>query len=386
MMNENSTGRKECIAICVRSYTASEWAMSCCTRKRACTKGEQSMKSYHINLGAGLDGLRLREHDIPTPGPREVLVRVWASSLSFRELMILIHGKYPLPVREDVIPVSDGAGEVVALGEGVTRVRVGDRVAGHIFPFWIDGPYTRDVSAQLGGSLNGTLTEYALLPEEGVVHIPDHLSFEEAATLPCAGVTSWNALTGSNRLQAGNTVLTLGSGGVSLFALQFAKISGARVIATTSSEEKVERLKALGADAVINYRRRPDWQSAVRELTEGNGVDQVIEVGGPSTIEQSIQSTGVGGEVAMIGSLAAKTSTNVDLYSVAWAGQVTLRSIAVGSRAQFLAMNRAISVNQLKPVIDRVFPFEEARSAYEYYQHAQPFGKVIISQRLHSEP
>jgi NADPH:quinone reductase-like Zn-dependent oxidoreductase len=224
-----------------------------------------------------------------------------------------------------VIPVSDGAGEVVAIGEGVTRARVGDQVASNIFPFWIDGLYTRDVSAQLGGSLDGTLTEYALLPEEGVVHIPDHLSFEEAAALPCAGVTAWNALTGSNRLQAGATVLTLGSGGVSLFALQFAKLFGARVIATTSSDEKAERLKALGADAVINYRTAPDWHNTVRELTESNGVDQVVEVGGPSTIEQSIKSSRVGGEIAMIGSLGASTSANIDLYSVAWAGQVSLR-------------------------------------------------------------
>ncbi len=275
------------------------------------------MKSYHINLGAGLDGLRLREHDIPSPGPREVLVRVRASSLSFRELMILIQGSYPLPIRPDVIPVSDGAGEVVASGEGVTRARVGDRVESSIFPFWIDGPYARDVSAQLGGSLDGTLTEYALLPEEGVVHIPDHLSFEEAAALPCAGVTAWNALTGSNRLQAGDTVLTLGSGGVSLFALQFAKLFGARVIATTSSDEKAERLKALGADVVINYRTTPDWHIAVRACTEGNGVDQVVEVGGPSTIEQSIKSSKVGGEIALIGSLAPKTSNHIDLYSAA---------------------------------------------------------------------
>jgi NADPH:quinone reductase-like Zn-dependent oxidoreductase/predicted ester cyclase len=258
------------------------------------------MKSYHVNLGAGLDGLVVKEHDIPVPGPREVLIRVRACSLNFRELMILIRGFYPLPVRPDVVPVSDGAGEVVAVGAGVSRAKVGDRVVGAVFPYWIDGSYTRDAAAQLGGSLNGMLTEYALLPEEGVVHIPGHLSFEQAATLPCAGVTAWNALTGGRILLAGDTVLTLGSGGVSLFTLQFAKLFGTRVIATTSSEEKAERLKALGADAVINYRTTPDWHVAVRELTAGQGVDHVVEVGGPGTIVQSIKSTRVSGEVAMV--------------------------------------------------------------------------------------
>lgn len=339
------------------------------------------MKSYHINLGAGLNGLVMREHDIPVPGSHEVLVRIHASSLNARELMILIQGSYPLPVSPDVIPVSDGAGSVVAIGEGVTRVKIGDRVAGAVFPDWLDGPFEWETAAQLGGSLDGTLTEYALLPEAGVVPIPDHLSFEEAAALPCAAVTAWNALHGSRTLQAGDTVLTLGSGSVSLFALQFAKTAGARVIATTSSEEKAERLKALGADEVINYRTIPDWHTRVRALTGGRGVDRVVETGGPGTIEQSIKSTRFEGEVAMIGLLSSNTSINSDVYTTAWEGIVTLRSIAIGSRAQFISMNRAIAVNQLKPVIDRVFPFEEARAAYQYYQEMQPFGKVIICQK-----
>lgn len=225
------------------------------------------------------------------------------------------------------------------------------------------------------------LTEYAVLPEEGVVPIPDHLTFEEAAALPCAGVTLWNALTGGRTLQAGETVLTLGTGGVSLFAVQIARLFGARVVATTSSEEKAERLKALGADAVINYRKTPDWHNSVRELTGGRGVDQVVEVGGPGTIERSIKSTRFEGEVAMIGQLAVGAQTEGDVYGAARAGLVTLRGIAIGSRAQFLALNRAFSVNLLKPVIDRVFPFAEAKAAYRYYQEVQPFGKVIISQR-----
>jgi NADPH:quinone reductase-like Zn-dependent oxidoreductase len=279
--------------------------------------------------------------------------------------------------------VSDGAGEVIAVGEGVTRAKVGDRVAGAVFPHWIDGPFAWEYAAQLGGSLDGMLTEMAVLSEEALVHIPDHLSFEEAATLPIAAVTAWNALTGSRPLQAGDTVLTLGSWGISLFALQLAKLFGARVIATTSSEEKAQRLKALGADEVLNYRTTPDWHVAVRELTGGQGVDQVIEVGGPGTIVQSIKSTRYSGEIALIGSLARDASMSetrvLTVLRSAIAGVVTLRSIAAGSRAQFLALNRAIAAHRLKPVINRVFPFDEAQAAYQYYQEAQPFGKVIIS-------
>src|SRR5260370_20597233 len=342
------------------------------------------MKSYHINLGAGLAGLVVKEHDSAVPGTHEVLVRVRACWLSFRELMILILGYYPLPVRPDVVPVSDGAGEVMAVGAGVTRAKVGDRVAGVVFPHWLDGPFARDYAMQLGGSLDGMLTEVAVLSEEGIVHIPDHLSFEEASTLPIAAVTAWNALTGSRPLQAGDTVLTLGSGGVSLFALQFAKLFGVRVIATTSSEEKAQRLKALGADEVINYRTTPDWHVAVRELTGGRGVDQVIEVGGPGTIEQSIKSTNVSGEIALIGSLAGtgsiSGSTVLRVLRHSIAGVVTLRSIAAGNRAHFLALNRAIALHRLKPVIDRVFPFEDAQAMARFSARKSHFGKVVISQ------
>ena len=259
----------------------------------------------------------------------------------------------------------------------MTRAKVGDRVAGAIFPHWIDGPFGWEYAAQFGGSLDGMLTECAVLSEEALVHLPDHLSFEEAAALPCAAVTAWNALMGGRALHAGDTVLTLGSGGVSLFALQFAKLFGARVIATTSSEEKAQRLKALGADSVINYRRIPDWHRTVRELTEGRGVDCVVEVGGGGTLEKSIKSITASGQISLVGGLAKDAST-IDI-NVLRSNVFTLRSIAVGSRAQFIAMNRAISVNRLKPVIDRVFPFNDARSAYGYYEDGQPFGKVIIS-------
>ena len=336
------------------------------------------MKSYHVNKGAGLAGLTIKEHDVPVPGPREVLVRVRANSLNYRELMVM-QGTYPWPVRQDVIPVSDGAGEVVAVGEEVTRAKAGDRIAGAVLPYWTDGPFRWEYSKQLGGSVNGMLTEYALLPEEGVVHIPDHLSFEEAATLPCAAVTAWNGLTWGRPLQPGDTVLTLGSGGISLFALQFAKLFGARVIVTTSSQEKAQRLKALGADEVINYRTTPDWHEVVRKLTRGQGVERVIEVGGAGTLEQSIKSTMLEGQISLIGWLANTVSTiNI---SVITGNFFTLRRIGLGHRTHFLAMNRAIAVNQLRPVIDRVFSFEDARAAHQYYQEQPHFGKVVISHR-----
>src|SRR5262245_26431015 len=288
------------------------------------------MKSYHANSGAGLDGLTLKEHPEPKPGLREILMRVRANSLNFREISVL-RGTYPLPVKADVVMGADGAGEIVALGEGVTRVKVGDRVAAAMFPRWIDGPFAWEYAPQIGGSLDGMMSELVVLSEDAVVRYPDHLSFEEAATLPCAAVTAWNALTGGRRLQAGDTALTLGSGGVSLFALQLAKVMGARVIATTSSDEKAKRLISLGADDVINYRTTPDWHLAVRELTGGRGVDQVIDIGG--TLEQSIKSTAVQGEIEFIGRLdssASNLDTNVLYRSIA-----TVRVVAAGSRAQF---------------------------------------------------
>jgi NADPH:quinone reductase-like Zn-dependent oxidoreductase len=332
------------------------------------------MKSYHATSGAGLSGLTLREHERPKPGPREVLVRVRASSLNFRELSVL-SGTYPLPVKPDVVMCADGAGEVVEVGPGVTRVKTGERVAATMFPRWIDGPFSWEVAPQLGGSLDGMLTELAVLDEDALVHIPDHLTYEEAATLPCAALTAWNALTGARPLSAGDTVLVLGSGGVSLFALQLAKLFGARVIATTSSAEKAKRLEQLGADAVVNYRTTPEWHLAVRELTGGRGVDQVVEIGG-GTLERSIKSTAIGGLVNFIGRLDGHSMIDI---GVLYNSIATLRVVAVGSRAQFMAMNRAIAANRMKPVIDRVFPFEEAPAAFRYYEANRPFGKVVIS-------
>ena len=333
------------------------------------------MRAYHTELGAGIAGLAVHERDVPEPRPGEVLVRVRASSLSFRELMIL-RGWYPLPVKPDVIPVSDGAGEVVAIGPEVNRVEVGDRVSASIFPRWIAGRWMPELTAQLGGSLDGMLTEYAVLPQTALVHIPAHLSYEEAACLPCAGVTAWNALTGGRGLAAGETVLALGSGGVSLFALQFAKAFGARVIATTGSEQKAERLRELGADEVVDY-RSADWPERVRDLTEGRGVDHVVETIGE--LAPSVRALGMEGEIAFVGLLARDDGLPAIDPQALWTKGLTLRAIAVGSRAQFEAMNRAIETNRITPVIDRVFAFGEAIDAYRYYERARPLGKVVIA-------
>ena len=335
------------------------------------------MKRWHMTMGAGLDGLRLREHPMPSPGPGEVLVKVHAVSLNYRELAILLKGRYPLPVKPEVVACSDGAGEVAALGPGVTRTALGARVVASIFPQWHDGPFGFAVAAQLGGSLDGLLAQYAVLPEAALVPVPEHLSYDEAAALPCAGVTAWNALHGGARpTQAGDTVLTLGSGGVSLWALQLARAGGARVIATTSSADKAERLRALGADAVMNYREAASWADEVRALTAGAGVQRVVEIGGGATLAQSLRAVGFSGEVAFIGTLADGPAT-LDA-SALFASGATLRVIAAGSTAQLAQMVRAVAVNRLRPPIERVFGFDEAREAFAHYARGEGFGKVVV--------
>ncbi len=329
------------------------------------------MRSYHVEYGGGLDSLTIRDHPVPEPGAGEVLVRVRANSLNFRELSIL-RGQYPLPVKPDVVALSDGAGEVVATGSEVDQVRVGDRVVGVVFPRWADGPFSFAVADQLGGSLDGMLTEYAVLRQDAVLRFPDHLSFSEAAALPCAAVTAWNALTGGRGVAPGETVLTLGSGGVSLFAIQFAALLGARVIATTARPSNVDRLTALGAAEVIDRSAASDWPDQVRKLT--GGVDHVIDVAGH--LDDSLRSVALGGEIAFVGTLAG--AEPVDPRSIFAAGAV-LRPIALGSRAHFSAMNELISTHRLRPVIDTVFPFEQAVEAYRYYRDGQPFGKVVIA-------
>jgi NADPH:quinone reductase-like Zn-dependent oxidoreductase len=335
------------------------------------------MRSYHMSLGAGLHGLVLRHHDVPEPGPHEVLLRVHAVSLNYRELMILQQGRYPLPVKPDVIGMCDGAGEVVSLGAGVSRVKAGERVIAAIFPCWIDGPFALDRAAQLGGSLDGMLTEYAVLHEDALVPVPAHLTYDEAATLPCAAVTAWNALTGGGLpLKAGDDVLTLGSGGVSLFALQIAKAFGARVIATTSSDRKAAQLRELGADEVVNYRATPDWSAEVRRLAGGIGVQHVVEVGGGGTLAHSLKAVALSGEIGFVGTVAGG-STQIDANAV-FASGATLRPVAAGSRSQLQGVARMLAANRLRPVVARVFGFDEAPAALAFHAEGGHVGKVVI--------
>ncbi|MCC9311063.1 NAD(P)-dependent alcohol dehydrogenase [Kitasatospora sp. RB6PN24] len=334
------------------------------------------MRSYHVDSGAGIDGLTVRQCEKPEPGPGQVVVAVRAAALSYRELLVLA-GDYVLPVKPDVVPVAEGAGQVVAVGAGVGTVRVGDRVAANVFPSWQDGPFGVEHLAQLGGSLDGMLTEFALLDEHAVVPVPDHLSYVEAATLPCAALTAWNALTGDGGagVRPGETVVTLGSGGVSLFALQLAKALGARVIATTSSPEKARRLRELGADAVIDYRKEPDWASRVRELTGGRGADRIVDVVG--NLAQSLAAVKIAGQVACVGFVSADVPP-LDPRLLFGSG-AAVRPLAVGSRAQFAAMNRVLAEHAIHPVVDRVVAFDDAPAAFRHYASGAAFGKVVIA-------
>jgi hypothetical protein len=333
------------------------------------------MKVYEIREAGGIDSVRLAERPDPTPGHGEVLIQMRAASLNYRDLAVA-RGAYGRGVPSPVIPLSDGAGEVVGTGPGVTRVAVGDRVAGIFMQSWLAGPMYEDHSrTALGGAIDGMLAEYAVLNQDGVVKIPGHLSYEEGASLPCAAVTAWNSLISTGGLTAGETVLTLGTGGVSMFALQFAKITGARVIATSSSDAKLERLREMGASECINYKTTPNWEKTVRALT-GQGVDHVVEVGGAGTLEKSMRAVRVGGTIGLIGVLSgAEGEINPRTLLMR---NIRLQGIYVGSRAMFEAMNRAISLHGIKPAVDRVFPFAEATEAYRYLESGAHFGKVVI--------
>ena len=320
--------------------------------------------------GFGIDNLAVVERPEPKPGPGEVLVRVRACSLNYRELLIL-RGHYNPKQRFPLVPLSDGAGEVAEVGKGVTRVKRGDRVAAIFMQRWISGAVTDEAArSTLGGDIDGMAAEYVVLHENGLVHVPAHLSFEEAAALPCAAVTAWNALFESGRTQFGDTVLVMGSGGVSLFALQFAKLAGARVIATSSSDAKLERLKQWGASEGINYRSVPEWNERV-----AGRADHVVEVGGAGTLAQSLRAVRRGGRVSLIGVLTGYGEVNPTL---ALMKSVCVQGIFVGSRAMFEAMNRAMTGSQLRPVVDRVFPLEQIREALQYMESGAHFGKIVI--------
>ena len=303
-------------------------------------------------------------------------MKVKACSLNFRDLGI-VRGTYRVPVRENVIPLSDGAGEVVEIGPGVLRVKVGDRVAGNFFQRWPGGESSAEVhGSALGGGIDGMLADYALLEEDGVVKIPPHLSFEEGAALPCAGVTAWHAMMEHAKLKAGDTILLQGTGGVSIFGLLFAHAMGIRAIITSSSDDKLARAKKLGAAFGINYKTTPDWDKAAMEFTGGVGVDHVIEVGGAATLTRSFHAIRVGGRVSMIGGLSGgATELNPGLI---FSRRANVQGISVGSTQMFLAMNRAIEVNAIKPVIDKVFAFADAQAAYKHMASGAHFGKIVI--------
>lgn len=335
------------------------------------------MKAYHFDaFGDDLASLRLGEDAMPSPGPGQVVVRIRANALNYRDL-IVARGEHP-GLRPGLIPLSDGAGEVVALGEGVYRVRVGDRVVPSFHQAWLSGPPEPEfMRGMLGGVVDGLLAECVLLDQQGVAPLPDYLSYEEGATLACAGVTAWTSLTCGSPLLAGQTVLVQGSGGVSIFALQLARMFGCRVIATTSSEAKAERLKALGADSVVNYARTPAWGAAVRDLTGGRGVDRIVEVGGPGTLAQSLACAGMGAQIALVGYVGG-LSGEISPRLLMRPG-LAVHGVAVGSRADLSALLAAMEVAQLRPVIDRVFPFSQAIEAYRHLDRKGHFGKVVIA-------
>lgn len=334
------------------------------------------MRAYEIRQGSrGLDGLRMVEKPEPVPGRGQILVRVRAVSLNYRDTLVVSGAYFGGSVSRDTIPLSDGAGEVVAVGEGVARFKPGDRVAGTFFLDWADGP---PVGPRLtrGWPVDGMLAEYVVLDEGDAVALPKSLSFEEGATLPCAGVTAWHAVICACAVKPGDTVLVMGSGGVSIFALQLARAAGARVVMTSSSDAKLERGRSLGASEGINYRTTPDWEQKVLEVTGGRGVDHIIEVGGPGTLGRSMKCVAYGGRIALIGVLAGlQGDTSPHPLMVKGA---SLHGIFVGNRAMFERLNAAIDANGLKPVIDKVFPFEEAVEALRYQQSGKHFGKVVV--------
>lgn len=335
------------------------------------------MKCHVIPSPSGIDSLTLVERPDPTPGPRQILVRVRASSLNYRDLLTIEAKSARAAPKPDLIPLSDGAGEIVAVGPGVTRFKTGDRVAGCFMQRWFGGPIRESVmGSAMGGAIDGMLTELAVLEEEGAVLLPAHLSFEEGAALPCAAVTAWNALVVIGELKAGETVLVQGSGGVSIFALQFAKLFGARVIATSSSAAKAERLKQMGAEAVIDYKATPDWDVEAMKLTGNRGVDITVEVGGAGTLPRSFLATRIGGRIAVIGLLTG--AATLDPMPIL-RRNLRVQGLYVGSTEMFEAMNRAIEAGGLKPVIDKVFPFAEAKDAYRHLKSQQHFGKIVIA-------
>ncbi len=335
------------------------------------------MRAFEIQGSFGLDNLRLTERSDPVPGPGQVLLKMRSASLNYRDLL-MVRGHYnprqPLPL----IPCSDGVGVVTAVGEGVSRVSVGDRVASCFFQTWIGGPPAAGkLAGTLGGPLDGMLAEQVVLSEDGVVPAPEHLSDVEAATLPCAALTAWSALVEQGEVGPDDTVLVQGTGGVSIFALQIGRSLGARVIATSSSEAKLRRAIDLGAWKTINYTENPSWGKTVRQLTDAIGVDQVVEVGGAGTLEQSLKAVRVGGQVSVIGVLSG-ISSELNIIPILMQN-IRLQGILVGSRNGFERMNRHLAKHEIQPVVDRVFHFNDAHEAFRYMASGAHFGKIAIA-------
>ena len=335
------------------------------------------MRAYQILPGANIDALQCVDYPDRDLAPFEVRIRVHAVSLNYRDLMVA-SGNYLVTVDDPIIPCSDGAGEVLAVGPGVTRVQVGDRVAGSFFPYWQDGPTSPEkIRHALGGDIDGMLAEEVVLHEEAVAKIPASLSFVEAATMPCAGVTAWNALfVSSNAIKPGDTALFLGTGGVSVLGMQLARAAGLRTIITSSSDDKLQRARELGAHHTINYQSIPEWHEEVLALTQGRGANVVLEVGGKGTVNRSVSAAAMGGTIAIIGGVSGFGGEVNPASLLATAKRLV--GIFVGSRTMLDDVMRFADVTGLKPVIDRVFPFGQAKEAYRYMESGSHFGKVVI--------
>lgn len=332
------------------------------------------MKVVRLKAPASIAGLRLLEEDPPAPKAGEVLVRLRAASINAHDDYV-VRGVFP--VADGRVPLSDGAGEVIACGEGVTELAVGDAVVSTFWPYWLAGDMTAATRRDIPGeTIDGYAREYACMPAHAFTRAPRGYSHVEAATLPCAGLTAWRGLVVQGQVKPGDTVLIMGSGAVSLFALGFAKAAGARVIATSSSEEKLERLKRLGADDLINYIATPNWGERAKQLTDGRGVDHVVEVGGPATFAQSMAACRLGGHIALIGVLTGFAGEV--LMGALFSAQIRVSGISIGSRADQEDMIRAIDVNRLKSVIDRSFGLDQLGAALAYYQTQKHFGKIVL--------
>lgn len=332
------------------------------------------MKAYQYRMGEPMTSLAIVDLPMPVVGPGQVLVRMRAASLNFRDILV-VTGRFPRVQQEVIIPLSDGAGEVVETGTGVTLLNVGDRVTPLYCQSWMSGEMQEsDTAWSLGGCIDGVAAEYRVFDEMQAVRFPDHMTYQEAATLPCAGLTAWNSLHSPCPLAAGETLLTLGTGGVSIHALQMAHAAGAKVIVTSSNDDKLARAKALGADHVINYVTTPDWDVAVREITGGRGVDQVMENAGGATLLRSIKSTRRGGWVHLVGLIAPG---EIDPVHILLSG-VTVRGKEVGSREMMIAMNRSLWHAKIKPVVDKVFPFEALTEALDHLGNGSHFGKIVL--------